>query len=109
VQLQSLTKQGVIGAFIANSDPLTADELEQLDKWGKIAFNFLKNEWLMAQKDDFIQNRYLPAFRAAINPSMSSYTVKQVYDYTISEGVLEATAKLIHKEAVSIYHGELNG
>ena len=103
-QLKGLTKQEVID----NIDPsLSDDELVQLDKWGKNAINHLKNEWMRAQHEDFIQNRYLPAFRAAINPSLSSYTVQQVYEYTISEGLSVETATLIYKKAVSMYHGEL--
>jgi hypothetical protein len=108
-ELNSLTKQGVIDAFAANNDPFTTDELIQLDKWGRYAFSFLKNEWLRAQHEDFINTRYIPAFKAAINPSMSSYTVRQVYLYTISEGLSESTAQALHKKAVSMYHGELNG
>ena len=113
-QMKSVTKQIVIDAFIADGDDLSIFEVEQLEgKHGivnsaKWVFNFLKNEWVVSQSDDFIQNRYLPAFKAAINPSLSSYTVRQVYEYTISEGLPEETAQLIHKKAVAVYHEELS-
>jgi hypothetical protein len=91
------------------SPPFTADELIQLDKWGKKAFFFLKQEWLRAREDDFINNRYIPAFKSAINPSMSSYTVREVYLYTLSQGLTEADAVILHKKAVIKYREVLNG
>jgi len=108
-QLNALTKQRVIDAFEANDDPFTAEELTQLDKWGRYAFQFLKSEWFRAREDDFIQNRYIPAFKSAINPSLSSYTVNQVFEYTQAQGMSEEDAILLHKKAVGVYHGELNG
>jgi hypothetical protein len=106
-QLNSLTKQEVIDNI---SPPFTPDELIQLDKWGKKAFQFLKGEWLRAREGDFINNRYIPAFKAAINPSMSSYTVREVYLYTISQGLTEPEAIALHKKAVEVYHkGLQNG
>ena len=107
VQLKALTKQKVIDAFIANEDSLSEYELTQLDRWGKYAFRFLKGEWLRSREDTFIQNKYLPAFRAAINPNLSSYTVNQVYEYTLAQGLSEETALAIYKKAVSVYHGEV--
>jgi len=105
-QLNSLTKQKVIDAFIANDDALTEDELIKLDKWGKHAIGFLKGEWLRDREDGFIKKRYLPAFRSAINPSLSSYTVNQVYEYTLAQGLSEEDSLRIYKKAVSVYHGE---
>lgn len=109
-ELTSLTKQGVIDFYAADNafEPFTVAEIKQLNRWGKNAFNFLKNEWIMAQHEDFIENRYLPAFRSAINPSLSSYTVRQVYEYTLSQGLSVDTANFIHKKAVATYHGEVN-
>lgn len=106
-QLQSLTKQTVIDAFIADNDPLSADEIEQIGYWGWKLFNWLKQEWIATQHQDFVKNRYLPAFRAAINPSLSSFTVRQVYEYTLSEGLSEDTATALHKKAVIMYRKEL--
>jgi hypothetical protein len=113
-QLNSLTKAGVIAAFAAaaeaNPDKYTAfsdDELKQLNRWGVQAFRFLKREWIRSREDTFIQNRYLPAFRSAINPSLSSYTVNQVYEYTLSEGLSIEDAQAIYKKAVGVYHGEV--
>jgi len=103
-QLKSLTKQEVIDSI---DPPLNDDELVKLNRCGVGVIQLLEREWKRAQHEDFIQNRYLPAFRAAINPSLSSYTVRQVYEYTISEGLSEETATAIHKKAVSTYHGEL--
>ena len=108
-KLKVLTKQIVIDAFITNDDPLSVDEIAQLDSWGKIAFDFLKNEWVLAQHEDFIANKYIPAFKSDINPSMSSYTVRQVYEYTLNQGLSEETAQAVYKKAVALYHGELNG
>lgn len=108
-QLNEITKQEVVDAFIATGDPLSTDDIEQLTirLRRKAIFRSLKNEWIRLQRTDFIDNRYLPAFRAAINPSLNSYTVQQVYDYTISEGLSVETADSIYKEAVSTYRGEL--
>jgi len=106
-QLKALTKQKVIDAFIANDDPLSEYEITQLDRWGKYTVRFLKGEWIKSQEDTFIQNKYLPAFRAAINPSLSSYTVNQVYRYTRNQGLSEETALAIYKKAVDVYHGEV--
>ena len=113
-QLNALTKARVIAAFAAaaeaNPDKYTAfsdDELKQLNRWGVQAFRFLKREWIKSREDTFIQNRYLPAFRSAINPSLSSYTVNQVYEYTLSEGLSIEDAQAIYKKAVGVYHGEV--
>lgn len=108
-QLKSLTKQAVIDDFQATADPFTADELIELGIYGRHAFRFLKNEWAQDQHEDFIENRYLPAFKAAINPSLSSYTVRQVYEYTISQGLSDVTAQMVHKKAVNTYREVLNG
>lgn len=99
----------MIDYFDTTPEPLTAYELEQMDVYGRHLFSWLKNEWVMAQHEDFINNRYMPAFRSAINPLLSSYTVNEVYEYTIAQGLSVETADFVYKKAVKLYHGEVNG
>lgn len=104
-QLQALTKQDVIDYFAGTPEPLTDTLIAELKRFRVI--NWLKGEWLAVQEDEFINNRYLPAFRSAINPSLSSFTVNEVYEYTLTQGLSEETALRIYKKAVSVYHGEV--
>ena len=108
-QLKTLTKQQVIDALISSNNSINTAELKEFNANAPDIFKWLKYEWLKAQEDDFIQKRYMPAFRAAINPSLSSYTVNQVYEYTLAQGLSPETADRIYNKAVKLYHGERNG
>jgi hypothetical protein len=109
-QLQSLTKQILIDDFAASPEPFTDDELIQLDKWGRKAINWLSHRWFMAREDDFIQNRYLPALRSVKDHQASIYTVREVYDYTIAQGIPVEMADRIADKAFTVFTSEvLNG
>lgn len=103
----------LIAWFEGQNNPLTQLELDEIDHGhpayqGTAVIRWLTKVWIKEQHEGFIQNRYIPAFKAAINPNLTSYKVNEVYEYTISQGLSVETAMRIYKKAVRMYHEEIN-
>jgi len=97
-QLNSLTKQEVIDNI---TPPLNGYELTQLDKWGKLAINFLKGEWVRTQHASFVSGKIRDVITAAR---------LEAIDYMILQGLSTGTASDVFKDGFADFSSEvLNG
>lgn len=92
-ELNNITKQQVIDNISFNSY-----ELEQLDKWGKIAFNWLKGEWIRDQHLGFVTGK--------IRDVMTAARLNAI-DYMVLQGLSEDTAKNVFKNGFKAFSEEV--
>jgi hypothetical protein len=89
---------------------LTPDEYASLLGKANLVIRWIREAWIAEREDDFIQNRYLPALRSVKDRQASMYTVRQVYDYTLTQGVPVEIADRIADKAFTLFASEvLNG
>jgi hypothetical protein len=94
-QLNSLTKQEVIDNI---SPSLNAQELEELDDWGKYAISWLKGEWIRTQHQGFIEGKIRDVITTARQNAI---------DYMVLQGLSTETASRVFKDGFQAFSEEV--